>query len=80
MALNPQDIALIEARAELIADRVADRVVTKVVAAVLKTHVATCPYGRWLNNTKRVLIGMAIGVTLVSAGSSAATALIIKLL
>ena len=75
MSLTQQDMELIEARAELIAERV----VTKVVSQVLATHVQTCPHGRWLAGSKRVLVGMGLGITLVSAGSSATTALILRL-
>lgn len=76
MALSKLDMDLIEARSELIAERV----VTKVVSDVLKTHIAICPHGRWLASSKRLLVGIAIGIVLVSAGSSAATAMIIKFL
>lgn len=76
MALTTQDMKHIDDRAELMAERV----VEKVVAKVLATHQATCPHGRWLNDTKRLAIGVGVGIVLMSAGSSAAVSLVIKFL
>lgn len=74
--LTQPDIENIEARAELIAERVSERVILRVLAA----HVASCPHGRLLETWKQRLVGACIVVVLVATGSSAGTALIIKML
>lgn len=74
MALTQPEIESLEARAELIAERVSERVITRVLAA----HVASCPHGRMLETWKQRLIGLGVMAALISAGSSAGTALILK--
>jgi len=76
MALSAQDIQLIESRAELISERVSEKVISKVLAA----HITSCAHGRFLFAGRRLVVGIMIGIALVSAGSSAATALLIKFL
>jgi len=76
MALSQQDMDLIQARAELIAEQVVERVVTRVLAA----HIKSCPYGRTLYGGRWMLIGLAVGLAVVSVGSGAVGAMLFKLL
>lgn len=74
MALSQVDIDLIDSHAELIAERVTE----KVIAEVLKAHINACPHGRFLYGSRRLLIGIGIGIILVSVGSNAALAILFK--
>jgi len=57
MALEPQDIALLEARAELITERV----VSKVTKELLIQHIDSCPHGKTLLKSKFLIVGSIIG-------------------
>jgi len=57
MPLNEQDIALIEAKTELMAERVIEKVTIKL----LLQHIESCPHGKALLKSKYLVVGSIIG-------------------
>lgn len=53
---------------------------TKAMAQMIAHHQETCPHGRQLFGSKRFLLGLLVGLGLLTAGGSAVGSVLMKLL
>ncbi len=71
MALTEQDLKYISDSGELTMRKLLDETndaTTKAIGLAIKTHVVTCPYGKWFANRKAFAAGMMLGVAIVVGG------------